>query len=251
MTRSKTLAVALRKIDYSETSQVVHFYSRDAGKITAIAKGSKREKSAFHGPFDLFTVYELVRIEKGDGRLDIITQAQVVRDFLNLRTDLSRYAAAGYVAEFVDEMTLEGQQNPGLYELLIRTLADLDAGHAVDRAVFRFEAHALRILGHFPRLLECGTCRRKVAQLEAYFSPRDGGAICLLCKPKDPGFIVVRSKTLYAIQALLTEDPYTNRVYDEVRGEIRRLFDSHIWFVSERSFKSAPLMREAVLGRGQ
>lgn len=251
MTRSKTHAVVLRKIDYSETSQVVRFYSRDAGKVTAIAKGSKREKSAFHGPFDLFTVYELVRIEKDEGQLDIITQAQVVRDFLNLRTDLRRYAAASYAAEFVDEMTVEVQQNAGLYELLIDTLADLNAGRAVDRAVFRFEAHALRILGHFPRLLECGTCRRKVAQLEAYFSPRDGGAICPLCKPKDPGFILVRTKTLYAINALLTEDPHTNKVYDEVREEIRRLFDSHIRFIAERSFKSAPLMREAVLGPGQ
>jgi len=46
-------AVCLHKVDYSETSQVLRFFTPDSGKINCIAKGSKRKKSAFLAPFEL------------------------------------------------------------------------------------------------------------------------------------------------------------------------------------------------------
>ena len=58
MTRhGKSLALVLRVFDYSETSQVVHLYARELGKIHGIAKGSKRpaSKGTVSGPLDLLT----------------------------------------------------------------------------------------------------------------------------------------------------------------------------------------------------
>ncbi|MBM4027044.1 MAG: DNA repair protein RecO, partial [Planctomycetes bacterium] len=39
---TKDQAICLRTVDYSETSQVVTLFARQAGKVRAIAKGSKR-----------------------------------------------------------------------------------------------------------------------------------------------------------------------------------------------------------------
>ena len=49
---TKDRAICLRVVDYSETSQVVTLFGRLLGKIRAIAKGSKRPKSAFEGPIE-------------------------------------------------------------------------------------------------------------------------------------------------------------------------------------------------------
>jgi hypothetical protein len=115
---SRTPAIVLRAIDYSETSQVLHLYTREHGKRHCIAKGSKRAKSAFHGAFDLLGVYDVIRLEKQPGSLDLLTQAEAVKEYRAVRADLGRFGAACWMAEFVDEMTGEAIPQPELYDLL-------------------------------------------------------------------------------------------------------------------------------------
>src|SRR5258706_1077183 len=146
----RTPAVCLRKVDFSETSQVLRFFTPESGKINCIAKGSKRKKSAFLAPFELLSVYDLIRIEKRPGTLDILTKAERVRSFTKLRADYPRYVAACYAAEFTDEFAPEGQQVEGLYEQLIQVLERLEAGVAPGGPGFSLEALAPRGLGFLP-----------------------------------------------------------------------------------------------------
>jgi hypothetical protein len=102
----RTTAVCLHKVDFSETSQVLRFFTPDSGKINCIAKGAKRKKSAFLAPFELLSIYDLIRIEKRPGTLDILTKAERVRSFTKLRANYPSYVAACYAAEFVDEFAI-------------------------------------------------------------------------------------------------------------------------------------------------
>lgn len=242
----RTEAVCLRTVDYSETSQVVRFYSRGQGKIACIAKGSKRKKSAFHGPFDVLGVYDLIRIEKHTDALDVLTQAEAVRTFPALAADFGRFAAACYVAEFVEAFTAEGLAVEGLYEALVGTLERLAGGAAIPDAVFSFEARALRALGVFPRVRECGFCRKKVGPPEAYFAPRDGGAVCLACRPRDERRFLVRWAALESIARFgdgeMPKEPMKERLVDE----LRRVFDTYVAFQLEKTLRSAPFLRRAI-----
>ena len=87
----RTPAICLHNVDYSETSQVLRFFTPEAGKIGCIAKGSKRKKSAFLAPFELLSLYDLIRIEKRPGTLDILTKAERVRSFTKLRAQFLLY----------------------------------------------------------------------------------------------------------------------------------------------------------------
>ena len=73
----RTAAVVLRPRDYSETSKIVTFYTRDHGKVRAIAKGAKRKKSDFLGILDPLSLLEIVYIQ-GKGGLHILTEAHLI-----------------------------------------------------------------------------------------------------------------------------------------------------------------------------
>ncbi len=245
----RTLAISLRKFDYSETSQILHLYTRDHGKVHCIAKGAKRKKSAFHGPFDVVTLYEVIRLEKQPGALDLLTAAEAVRDWRELRSDFARFSAASYCCDLVDEFTLEGQPQPELFDLLRATLEDLAKGRALAEAVFVFEGRLLRILGHAPRMDECGSCRRKLAGPEAYFSARDGGAVCTRCRPKDPTRILFKRPVFDAIAAFVDGRVPNLAILPRFVEDLRRAMDYYLRFLLEHEPKSMRFMREALLGR--
>ncbi len=243
---TRTEAVCLRKIDYSETSQVLRFYSREHGKIACIAKGSRRRKTAFHGTFDLLGVYDLIRIEKQPDSLDLLTQAEVVRGFSRLAADYARFSAACYVAEFVDAFTAEGLSVEGLYPATIETLDRLDRGVRIADAVFSFEARALRALGYFPRLRECGFCRKKIGPPEAYFAPRDGGAVCLSCRPRDERRFLVRWAALESLAHFGDGEMPKESMKERLVDELRRLLDTYVTYQCEKSLRSAPFLRDGM-----
>jgi DNA repair protein RecO (recombination protein O) len=242
-----TLAISLRKFDYSETSQILHLYTRDLGKVHCIAKGAKRKKSAFHGPFDVLVLYEVIRFEKQPGALDLLTAAEAVRDYREVRADFARFSAASYVCDLLDEFTLEGQPQPELFELLRETLERLARGAEVADAVFSFEARMLSILGHAPRVDACGSCGKRLGGPEAYFSARDGGAICTRCRPKDASRLLVKRPVLDAIGAFGAGRDANLDILPRFVDHLRRVLDYYLRFLLDHEPKSARFMREAVL----
>lgn len=244
MALSRTRGLCLRVFEFRETSQVVWLYTRESGKVHAIAKGAKRPRSKFHGAFDLLGLYDTVRVVKPAGLLDILTEAELVADFRRVRGDPDLFALGCYALELVERMTPEGQPSAALYDLLAGVLAAWNAGEAdPGAALLSFEAQALGVLGYRPRVTECGRCRRPVRGERAYFGARDGGAVCGSCVPRDPLRIVVRRGTLDAIEALSEGgrlDPAP-----AVRGELRYVLDSFVIYLAEQRLRSARQMRQA------
>jgi DNA repair protein RecO (recombination protein O) len=243
----KSLALTLRVIDYSETSQIVHLYARELGRIHAIAKGAKRNKSAFRGGFDIVTLVEILRIEKDPGTLDLLTSAETLEIYPQLRRDWARFSAAAYLMDLVDEFTPEAMAQPDLFDSARASLDALEAGAAVAESVFRFEARFLDLTGHFPRLDTCGTCRRPLSGSDAWFSVRDGGVHCGRCPPRDPLRLPVKRVVLDGLAALRDGRSFNLGIYSGFASDLRRLIDFHLRYVFDREPKSARFMRDAVL----
>jgi len=246
----RTSAVCLHKVDFSETSQVLRFFTPDAGKINCIAKGAKRKKSAFLAPFELLSIYDLIRIEKRPGTLDILTKAERVRSFTKLRANYPSYVAACYAAEFVDEFAPEGQTIEGLYEQLIQVLERLEAGVPAADAILSFEAQSFRALGYLPRLRECGACRKPAAAADLYFSVRDGGALHTECRPREERWFPVRRGSLESIARFSEGDMPKEAMKRPLVVEIRQIFDACVRFHLDRELKSAKFLRETITSAG-
>ncbi len=251
MTRlHRTPAIVLRKIDFSETSQVLHLYTRDLGKVPCIAKGSKRAKSAFRGAFDLLGLYDIIRLEKQPGDLDLLTQSESLKEYRGVRGDLGRFGAACWIAEFVGEMTMDAQPQPDLFDLLKGSLEKLDKGGPIAETVFLFWGQALRILGFEPRMGECGVCKARLSGPEAYFSARDGGVVCIRCTPRDPTRILLKRPVFDAVAAFCSGKSFNLALMPTFTGEVLRAFDYYLKDLAQgKELKSARAMREGVMRR--
>jgi DNA repair protein RecO (recombination protein O) len=234
-------AVVLRLVDYSDTSQILTCWTREAGRLTGIAKGAKRAKSAFHGPFDLFGLYRLDYREKPAGQLHLLTSADLLDAHLGLRDDPDRLIAAGYCAEILLGLTADGMPIQPLFDLLVETYRELEGGAPVgpaggasgapawERPLFRFEAQALTHLGHRPKLDACVACRGRLDRT-ALFCPRAGGALCDRCAREEASTLRVREDALRALDALAQPGaaappaPFAAPLRQELRAMLRTVY---------------------------
>jgi DNA repair protein RecO (recombination protein O) len=187
--KRKTLAIPVRSVDYSDSSQVVSFFTRDHGILDGLAKGAHREKNSFQGPFDLAVLYEVVFIERRSAGLAIITEAALLDGLRGLRRRWKEYAGACHLLEFIRAVAMPGDAAPQLFDLALETLRTLAAPGAggPEGLLARFDVRALRLLGLLPPVDACVGCGREWpgGGRSVYFSPRAGGILCRACRGAD------------------------------------------------------------------
>ena len=183
MAAEKTNAIVLRAVEFSETSLVVTLFTREFGKIGALAKGGRRLKGPFESALDVLALCRIVFLKKSSEALDLLTEAKLLRRFRPAGRDLLSLYAGYYVAELLSELTDEDDPHPKLFDLADETLQALAAGEAVPRRVVRFELGTLRLLGHMPSLDQCVECSAPVvAAGRVAFGQLDGGVLCNRCR---------------------------------------------------------------------
>jgi DNA repair protein RecO (recombination protein O) len=110
------LALVVRGTDWSETSRITTLFTREHGKVRALAKGGRRLNSKFEIAFDLLTVCRVVYLRKASGGLDLLIEAQVAERFPHLRTDLHALNVGYYVAELLADGTQDYDPHPELFD---------------------------------------------------------------------------------------------------------------------------------------
>ena len=75
----KTEAVVLRSIRYGEADRILHLYTPDRGRLSAIAKGVRRAKSRFGGRLEPCFRLHMV-LHEGRSELLTVTAAETVAD---------------------------------------------------------------------------------------------------------------------------------------------------------------------------
>ncbi|HVR73561.1 MAG TPA: DNA repair protein RecO [Planctomycetota bacterium] len=188
--KQKSLAIPIRRVDYSNSSQVVSLFTREFGLVEGIAKGAHRPKSPFQGPFDLAVLYEVLFIERHSGGLSILTEASVVDGFRGARGAWDRYIRAAHVLEFLRAVATAGAPEPELFDLAAATLLALSrpGGPELDWLLARFDTRALRILGLLAAMDSCASCGRAWPGegRPVFFSARLPGLLCRTCRGTRP-----------------------------------------------------------------
>ena len=231
-------AIVLRRMSFGETDRIVTLYTREHGKISSIAKGSRKPISRLSGSTETLT-YGRVALATGKN-LEIITQFEVKESFPRIREDLKRLAYSGYIAELVDVLTEDRQPSIDLFDLLLSTLYLMERPNDPEKIARMFELKLMRLLGYEPALDECLRCRKPLPTGDLFFSPSLGGMVCRQCGPLPDDAIQIPQAAIETMKALLDADaPEVERmeIPDSVMDFIARIMRWYIRYRAEREIK--------------
>ena len=238
-------ALVLRHSDWGEADRLLTLFTREMGKVRAIAKGVRKIRSRKAGHLEPFT---RVSVQLARGRdLLIVTQAETVDAYLPLGENLVLTGYASYVIELLDRFTYEEGENRALYSLLTDTLARLAAGDSPWLAVRYYEVRLLDILGFRPELFHCVQCEAEIRAEDQFYSALAGGVLCPRCGAG------IASAQPVSMAALKYFRHFQRSAYREalrvhptppVQVELEALIQYNITFLLERQLNSPAFLRE-------
>jgi DNA repair protein RecO (recombination protein O) len=179
-----TPAVVVGTVDYGDSDRVVTLFSRDLGRITAMARGARKSQRRFAGGAGLFGVGEASLSGRPGAEMLTLVGFEVARGFPALYGDVAKVAHGAYVCELVRELAAPHQPEPSLFELLVDTLAALDGGQARAELLRVFELRLLDLVGLRPTVDRCVVCDGDGAldRDGQRFDARKGGVVCAECE---------------------------------------------------------------------
>ena len=205
MARSyETEAVVLRSFRFGEADRVLHLYTRERGRVGAVAKGVRKTKSRFGARLEPFSYVELL-LHQGSGELHPVTGASLVDAHRPAREDPYRLSVGSVGAEAMLKLYVEEERNERAFEAVSRFLDAVDAlpagqrgRAALDPLALAFQLKLLWLSGYVPHLESCVECGGD--GLTGYL-PRAGGAVCAACSA--PGTVGLSPEGLRGMGALL------------------------------------------------
>ena len=177
----KTEAVVLRGIKYGEADRILHLYTPERGRVSAIAKGVRRAKSRFGGRLEPFFRLNLV-LYQGKSDLLTVTSAETIAGHPRLREHGAAIDSAARACDAVSRMFGEGEPHSGVYHLLCNEIALLDREpeKATRANALAFRLKLLLAAGFAPHLASCATCGEPEHLVG--FSGAAGGVVCGACE---------------------------------------------------------------------
>lgn len=247
--------IVLGHFDLGERDRIITFFTRERGKVRAVAGNIRSMKSSLSGILDLFSHLSLT-IYQGQS-LAKIQSARPITSFYPLREDLLKMACASYIGELIHGFSQEEDSNEDLFLLLLTTLHLLSKGKGEELEILTrvFELRSLALLGYWPVLDTCVACSRSGEYLmPALFSPSQGGVICRQCMKDFRGLSTSLSLgTLKLIKALVHMDYdrlHVIRMTPTSSKELKELLGAHLEFHLEKELRSRKFLEHILATMG-
>jgi len=183
----------------------------EAGKITAFARGARRQGSKFMGSTESFCFGKFKLIEGRDAYT--LTDANITRHFEELRTDYDATVMASYFLEIADYYTRENMEAYEELNLIYASILALISGN-FDPELIRciYEIRSLVIAGEFPGI------------------------------PTDRKYSDTAVYTVERIAESSIHDLYTFNVSQDVISELSHISERLMKNIIDRKFNSVKLM---------
>jgi DNA repair protein RecO (recombination protein O) len=247
-------AIIIRRRDWGEADRLLTLYSRERGKLQAVAKGVRKPASRKSGHVELFTRAKLLLARTRS--IDIITQAETIEAYRSLRESLERSTLAHYFAELLDRFTGEAEPDQALFDLLDAALLWLCEDVDLNLVARYYELRLLELAGFRPQLHHCPQCRKELEPVDSFFSPLSGGVLCPTCGAGRQEATQLSLRAFKVLRYGQTRD-WSHfrrlRLTPPLQEEVERILRRYLVYVLEQRLKSVEflqqLRREALLDK--
>ena len=236
--------MVLRHSNWGEADRLLTLFTRELGKVRAIAKGVRKPLSRKAGHLEPFTRSNLL-LARGRN-LFILTQAVTVDLYLSIRDDLVNLGYASYIVELLDRFTYEEGENRALYRILVDALSRLDKGDDPNLVVHYYEIRLLDLVGFRPKLFACASCEAAIKPEDQFFSPELGGVVCTRCGVRQPEARPVSMEALKYLrhfQRSSYKDAARAQITPTINAEIENLMQYYLTYLLERGLNSPEFLR--------
>jgi len=242
----KTEGIVLKSTEFEEADKIVTIYTKDYGKITAIAKGVRKTKSKFGSSLEILT-HSIFLIYKGRN-IDIVSQTEILESFFSTSKEVIKFAFAVNCVEMVNKLTEEREINIGLFNLLKEVLHYLRKTDDPKLLTLSFKWQTISLLGYRPSINHCCRCNKDVEdQKEMYFNIKEGGLLCNNCVAEDKEecikvslyFVKLLRKMLITHLSIISNAT----IPDNKMKELEKITNIYIGYHSEKSFKTDEFLK--------
>lgn len=202
-----TQGIVLRSARYKESDLILTIFTRKLGKVSAIAKGAKRNKSSLLSSSQVFS-YSNFTLKK-QGNMYRVSQSETIKSFYDIAYDIDAFSYATYITSLVEGSIYENQTNNRLFVLLAQTLylytqKDIDK-EFVTKA---FELKFLDYAGFKPIVNKCVNCNTTNLK-NSVFNVDEGGILCEKCKENHVYNFKIDSTTIKLMDYVFRNDIIT------------------------------------------
>ena len=143
----KSQGLVLRVVRLTETSLIVRWWTLEHGRIDTVAKGARRNSSAFAGKIDLFFSAEITWQRSKSGPPHHLRESSVSNYREGLRKSYVNTLMAGYFCGLIEKIHELEHAEPQVHDLLGRALDHVATSGASLRALRFFEQELARLHG--------------------------------------------------------------------------------------------------------
>jgi len=182
----KAEAIVLKSKKFRDTSKIVTLYTREFGKITVIAKGSRSKNNRFGGSLEPISHIAIIFYKYENRELQYITQSNIINIFSKIRNDITKTMVALAILEIVNNVMHNEDRNPEFFQFILDTLISLDkASQNHEYFLTYFELHLASKFGFHPDFINCAACNREIntkfSEEKYSFSINHGSILCSEC----------------------------------------------------------------------
>jgi DNA repair protein RecO (recombination protein O) len=142
-------AVILAKHNYSEADAILILFSKNMGKLALVAKGVRKLSSRKRGSLEIFNFIKFSAVRGKN--LDVITEAEVIKNYSPIRRNLKKASLAFYFMEVVGRISRDGEANLELFNLLLEFMGRVEEQSTLRSLRLEFIHKLLVISGFWPK----------------------------------------------------------------------------------------------------
>ena len=241
----KDEAIILKARPFRSSSLIVHYFTREFGKMTGVVKGVRKEREMQGAAYEPFTHIEVLFYEKQRSDLYLISETTILKTHEPLRKSLESMAYASYGVELVDIFCQLRDPHPEIFELLqfcFRFLPSIPS----DKLMSLFGVKLLEAVGLIPSLENCLSCG-EVLLKDRFFPIAQGGLFCPRHTSEAQDIKKILPETLDALRFFAShplEDSLRKQIPGGAQKELAKLLQSFLLYHHGYPLKSWQFIKE-------
>lgn len=152
-------AIVLKVVKSGEADLIVNLLTKSMGRRTVFARAARKSKKRFVGALQPFSHINIIMQQQRNKRIETLSSADCIMSYGEVCDDLSKIYLASYYCELLDNLLMEGDVYPEIFELMNFMMQRLKENKASLKHRIFFEMRLMNILGFGLDFMYCGqTC---------------------------------------------------------------------------------------------